>query len=330
MPATPRVLISRTDAIGDVVLTLPLATIIRQHFPDAYIGFLGKSYTQSVISCCSAVDEFVELAGFLKDDELQHWDTIIHVFPRKDIARKAKWAGIRDRIGTTSRLYNLPTCNKLVRLSRKNSALHEAQLNTKLLAPIGIQDEWTTGELGNLYSFERILPLPRELQEQLNPSKRRIILHPKSQGSAREWGLQHFAELVRLLPQEHFQIFISGTENDGKLIQPLLLAVGKNVTDVTGMMDLATFISFINACDCLVAASTGPLHIAAALGKVAVGLYPSIRPMHAGRWGPLGPKAIAFALPEDCTKCRKTPEICTCIRSISALEVAQHISRTLP
>lgn len=330
MNARPCILISRTDAIGDVVLTLPLASIIRQHFPEAHIGFLGKSYTEAVISCCSAVDEFVALPDFLNDCKVGRWNTIIHVFPRKDIAQQAKRGGIRDRIGTASRLYNLITCNRLVRLSRKNSALHEAQLNTKLLVPLGIRGDWTIEELGNLYSFDKIQPLQKDLQDMLDPARRRIILHPKSQGSAREWGLEHFAELIHLLPKDRFQIFISGTEKEGSLLKPLMDAVGKDVTDITGMMDLATFISFINSCDGLVAASTGPLHIAAALGKVAVGLYPSIRPMHAGRWGPLGPMAVAFALPEECNKCRKTAESCTCIRSISALEVAQHIIHSLP
>jgi ADP-heptose:LPS heptosyltransferase len=41
----------------------------------------------------------------------------------------------------------------------------------------------------------------------------------------------------------------------------------------------------------LVAASTGPLHIASAVGIHAIGLYPSKRPMHPGRWMPLGGNA---------------------------------------
>jgi ADP-heptose:LPS heptosyltransferase len=329
MPAPHRLLISRTDAIGDVMLTLPLATILREHFPEMHIGFLGKSYTKAVIACCSAVDDFIEVTDFLKAPKAM-WDTIIHVFPRRDIAWKARKLGIAQRIGTASRPYHLLTCNSLVRLSRRHSEMHEAELNTKLLAPLGIHASYTKEQLGSLYSFNRIAPLPPAIAALIDPFKRHIILHPKSQGSAREWGLAHFIELINLLPKERYQIFISGTEQDGKMIQALFEATENTVVNITGMMDLSTFISFINACDALVAASTGPLHIAAALGKVAIGLYPSIRPMHAGRWGPLGPKAIALALPEDCSKCRKMPENCTCIRSISALQVAQHIMSSLP
>lgn len=318
-----RVLISRTDSIGDVMLTLPLATILKQHFPDVSVGFLGRNYTRPVVACCSAVDEFVELEDFLSSSSLaKRWDAIVHVFPRKEIAWKALRAGIRWRIGTISRPYHWLTCNQLVKLSRRHSPLHEAQLNTLLLRPFGIRESFSKESLGRLYSFDNAGPLPAPLQALLEPGKRHVILHPKSQGSAREWGLENFAALVRLLPRDSFQIFISGTEAERKLMEPLFEAVGADVSDITGRMNLSEFISFIAACNALVAASTGPLHIATALGKTAVGIYPSIRPMHAGRWGPLGPKAVALSLSGDCARCRKHPAQCSCMAGISSAEVA--------
>jgi ADP-heptose:LPS heptosyltransferase len=299
-----------------------MATLIKEQLPDAHIGFLGKDYTRAVVDCCSAVDEFVEVGDFLNSSDKFAWDTIIHVFPRKDIAWKALRMGIPNRIGTANRLYHLLTCNRLVKLSRRNSDLHEAQLNAKLLAPLGLNTDFSKEELGGKFSFDRIAILKDEFRELLQPGKRHIILHPKSQGSAREWGLDHFAALVKLLPKERFQIFISGTKGERALLDPLLEDAGGMVTDITGRMDLASFIAFINACDGLVAASTGPLHIAAACGKKAVGIYPPIRPMHPGRWAPLGPFASALALPKDCSECRSNPQECTCIQQINAAEVA--------
>lgn len=317
-----RILISRTDSIGDVMLTLPLATILRQRFPDCYIGFLGKNYTKPVIECCSAIDEFVEAGAFLKADKSNNWDAIIHVFPKKEIAWKALQQRIPWRIGTSSRPYHWFSCNKLIPLKRRKSDLHEAQLNTILLAPFGIKSSFSKEELGLLYSFIRIPDCPVELLQLLEPGKKKIILHPKSQGSAREWGLEHFEQLIRLLPQEKVQIFISGTAKERELMDPLFSNIGNLATDITGRMNLSGFIGFIAHCDALVAASTGPLHIAAALGKQAIGIYPPIRPMHPGRWAPLGPKAVALSLDKNCVDCRKQPETCHCIRSILPSEVA--------
>jgi ADP-heptose:LPS heptosyltransferase len=69
----------------------------------------------------------------------------------------------------------------------------------------------------------------------------------------------------------------------------------KNVIDLTGKFTLAELIAFLTKADGLVAASTGPLHIAAAVGIHTLGLYPDKRPIHAGRWAPIGPKAFTLS-----------------------------------
>ena len=59
MENNPVILISRTDSIGDVVLTLLMAGIIKQFLPQSKIIFLGRNYTKDVIDLCEHVDEFV-------------------------------------------------------------------------------------------------------------------------------------------------------------------------------------------------------------------------------------------------------------------------------
>ena len=79
-------------------------------------------------------------------------------------------------------------------------------------------------------------------------------------------------------------------------------------------------INFINQADGLVSCSTGPLHIAAALGKYACGIYPPMKPLHPGRWAPLGKKAMYIVLEKDCFDCKKNMN-CTCIQSILPTQV---------
>lgn len=320
-PSNPRhILLSRTDSIGDVVLTLPLAGLLKRYFPGVRITFMGKSYTRPVIEACAFVDAFLDVAAFLNREygpEGGLPDAIVHVFPVPGIARKAAALKIPWRIGTTSRLYHWTTCNKLVRLSRKSSPLHEAQLNVKLLGPFGIPDSVALSALSSLIGLNPISTLPRPLRELVSPDHFNLILHPKSQGSAREWGTDNFLELIRMLPSERYRIFISGTAGERESLAPLLSAAGDRVADITGKMDLATFMAFIRACDGLVANSTGPLHIAAAMGKSAIGIYPPMRPIHPGRWAPLGPRAQVMVKDLDCNDCRKDPGACHCIREIT-------------
>ncbi len=150
------------------------------------------------------------------------------------------------------------------------------------------------------------------------------ILHPKSKGSAREWGLNNFEQLIDILPAEKFKIFISGTEQEGLLSRDVLASGRPHITDLTGKMDLNQFIAFIQQADGLIAASTGPLHIAAALGKWVLGIYPPIKPMHPGRWGPIGQKAQYLVNEKDCSECRKLQH-CACMEGITAEEVKRKL-----
>lgn len=294
-----RILVSRTDGIGDVLLTLPLLGVIKKHIPDATIIFLNSAYTSPVLENCEHVDELVSWneverkpisaqVAFLQGLRA---DTIIHVFPRPEIARAAKVAGIPNRIGTTGRLYHIHTCNQLVRFSRKRSPLHEAQLNLKLLKPMRIKTDYSTSELAAFYGFSAPPEIPQAIADKMIPGKKHIAMHPLSKGSAVEWGVENYRRLTELLPASEYQVFLTGTEAEGALFRGALPIDEKHIVDVSGKLSLKELIGFIDRCSGLIACSTGPLHIAAALGKCAIGLYTAKRPMHPGRWAPLGKKA---------------------------------------
>jgi len=322
------ILISRTDSLGDIILTLPMVGIIKKQFPKIKIYFLARNYAKAIIDATENVDEFVSFDDLEKlptNKQVEairqlKLDAIIHVFPNKLVAGLAKKAGIQVRIGTSHRLFHWTTCNAFVKLGRKNSNLHEAQLNLELLNPLDINIEYQLNELYKYYGFTKIKPLPSELEKLLSKDKKNIILHPKSKGSAREWGLENFQQLVNILPKNKYQIFVTGTQNEGSLMQSFLEENKKQIIDLTGRMSLDELVSFISNTDALVAASTGPLHIAAATGIKAIGIYAPMRPIHPGRWMPLGKNATHIVKDDYCDDCRKS-EVCKCIIDITAQQV---------
>lgn len=327
MQTNPVIVISRTDSIGDVVLTLPMAGIIKKQLPGSKIIFLGRNYTKDVVGLSEHITEFVSYDEILKLPEHEqsnalkqlHATHIIHVFPVKHIAQLAKKAGIKTRIGTTNRLWHWFTCNVKVSLSRKNSDLHEAQLNAKLLAPLNIKTDFSTEELAGYYGFTRIPVLEDRFLPLIEKDKTKVILHPKSKGSAREWGLDNFSKLITELDKSKYTVYISGTQQEGELVKELLQKHPEAI-DLTGKLSLQQFIAFIHHCDVLVAASTGPLHIASALGKKAIGLFAPMRPIHPGRWKPIGLNAHYVVLDKDCADCKQNKD-CHCIREIQTKEV---------
>lgn len=326
-------LISRIDAIGDVVLTLPLAGWLKQHVPGARVLFLGRTYTAPVVACCRHVDEFLnwdEISKLPEEEQVQHLkeyhiNSIIHVFPNKQIAFLARKAGIKQRIGTRNRWFHWFSANALVALSRRNSAYHESQLNLALLKPLGLSQLPTLPEVIGYLDITAVKPLPAKWQAYLHTDKPQIILHPKSKGSAREWGLPHFSELARELHTNGWQVIISGSAPEQELLKEWLQENQSFITDLTGKLSLPEFISLIKACRGLIGASTGPLHLAAGVGVHALGLYPPIKPMHPGRWSPIGAKADYLVLPKECSDCRSNPTTCVCINQISVAAVVEKV-----
>jgi heptosyltransferase III len=329
--------LSRVDSIGDVVLVLPMAGILKSAFPGCKVSLLARRYTAPLGRCCEHLDgvyAWDEILEASPQDQVRRLralgaDAIIHVRPEATIAMRARQAGIKLRVGTGRRMIHWLTCNRLVYVHRKRSELHEAQLNIELLRGVGIRRHYGLAELSQYYGLSKIGPLPSSITAHLDPARFNLIMHPKSGGTSREWPILHFAQLIHGLPPEQFNLVLTGSEQEGDAVRAHLPLRLPHVKDLMGQLSLGELIALINAADGLVAVSTGPLHIAAALGKPTLGLYAPLRSKHAGRWGPIGPGARVFQLPEPCAAC-PDPQDCKCMRMIAPAEIRTHLLDLAP
>jgi heptosyltransferase-3 len=321
-----RILISRTDSIGDVALTLPMCQALRNKFPQAEIIFIGKNYTRPVVSCFNSIDAFWDIDELFNQpisNQLEQLkaDCIIHVFPNKKLAFLAKKAKIPMRIGTSHRVFHLFTCNERPNFTRKKSTLHESQLNFHLLAPLGITEIPSFDELEKLVQFNAIetaLPtcLPLSKDEV-------VILHPKSKGSALEWPLEKYMDLASRLAESGKTVCFTGTEQEGIEFRHLI-PVHDRIIDSTGKLSLEQLIYFISQSNALLACSTGPYHIAGLSGIRAIGLFSMRRPIDPGRWRAIGPKAEFVVFDQSCQTCKKGTK-CNCIENIAVSTVLEVI-----
>ena len=330
-----RIIISRTDSIGDVVLTFPMCFWIKQNFPEVELVYLGKEYTKPVIESCSVIDKFInwdEIQQMPSSKKLIFFrglqaDTIIHVFPNKDISSLAKKAKITNRIGTSHRIFHFLTCNYRIDFSRKKSDLHEAQLNFELLRPLGLKNIPSWEEISTNTAFWNVekQDLPEEIDEFVRSQKNIVILHPKSQGSAKEWPIENYLDLAKELIESENLVIFTGTENEGKLFRSKI-PTNPSILDSTGKLTLKQLIYLVSKSTSLVACSTGPLHIAGLCGIQALGLFSSRRPIHPGRWRPLGSRSKAIVYDSNCPVCAKKKE-CSCIEKISVETILAEIKK---
>ena len=324
-----KIIISRTDSIGDVILTLPLCVWLKKQFPQTELVFLGRSYTKDIIACFDVVDTFLNFDDFSSLPTSERIarlkaDCIIHVFPNREIAALSKKAKIPMRIGTAHRIFHLLTCNYRLNFSRKRSSLHESQLNFELLKPLVFNEIPSFDSLFQSLNHFNIptVSLPSEFSG-IDLSNT-IILHPKSQGSASEWPLEKYIELAQVLVQQKKTVIFTGTENEGKEFSAIL-PVHPQIIDSSGKLNLKQLICLIASCEALVACSTGPYHIAGISGIKAIGLFSPRKPIHPGRWRALGDKSVALVFDSSCCNCKKG-KVCSCIEKISVQSVLSAIN----
>lgn len=326
--ALARVLICRTDNIGDVVLTLPLAAYLKQQHPGVQVDFLVRAYAAPVVRQCRFVDQVLAVE---EHDNAQRmfteggYDTVIFAFPNRRLAQAARRARVPQRVGTSHRLYHWTSCNRLAHFSRVKSSLHEAQLNFLLLQPLGMKHVPALGDIAALYGLEAPQMAAVEALRALSPFN--VIVHPKSNGNGREWPLAHYTALARRLQgSEGVTVWVTGSAAEGELLAreaPDLLAL-PHVRNLCGRFDLHGLVALIGAADGLVASGTGPLHVAAAVGIPVLGLFPPTKPIHPARWGALGAQAQSITALQPCASCSagKNAAGCRCMDAIAVETVA--------
>jgi len=315
--------------LGDVVLTLPILPILRFCFPDAHIAMLLKRYTGEIVEGNPYLNELIwydEGAGpvpfwkMRRELQARNFDAAVVVYPRFRLAWLMTLAGIPIRIGTGFRFYSF-LFNRRVYEHRKNATRHEVDYNIGLLRELGCRREGEPEFFINIpdASRQRI----RELTKQAG-DRRIVVLHPGSGGSAREWPATRFGALAAMLQKDHVSIFVTGTEVEKEKVEQVVSQSGGNGVSLAGKLNVKELAALLEQADLFVSNSTGPLHIAVAVGTSVVGIYPQHTAMSSARWGPRTGRKRVFvpSRPLDCEKClEKNAQPCECMSSITVEEV---------
>ena len=120
----------------------------------------------------------------------------------------------------------------------------------------------------------------------------------------------------------NYRIVITGMPSEERTLRRVLEGSGSSFVSLVGRLSLGLLAALLARARLFISNSTGPLHLATALGTPVIGLYPPIRPMSAPRWGPYGANAIALTGlgPDDCTRCIRGGH-CACMLSIQISQV---------
>jgi ADP-heptose:LPS heptosyltransferase len=334
-----RILIVRTDRLGDVILTLPLISVLRRAYPRAHLAVLLRRYTGSIVEGHRDVDEILWYDGpegmvpfgeMLRQLRRGAFDVAIAVYPRFRIAALLFLSGIGIRIGSGFRFYSF-LFNRRVYEHRRDAKRHELEYNLNLLKPLGI----TPPEPGGEAEFGIVIPAAsRERAEGLlrraGIERPFAVLHPGTGKSAREWSRAKIGELgARIGEDLGMPVVVTGMGSEADLVHEVAARAGHAAVELAGELSLMDLAALLQRASVWVGHSTGPLHLAVAVGTPVVGLYPQLTAMSARRWGPYTRRSRVHVpdKPKDCSECEGgTKGICACMESISVESVVQSVA----
>ncbi|MBI2419470.1 MAG: glycosyltransferase family 9 protein [Ignavibacteriales bacterium] len=168
------------------------------------------------------------------------------------------------------------------------------------------------------------LPFPLDVQGLQSPV---IVIHPGSGGSAVDLPVEKFAALTGLLAG-HGKYTLIVTGNTAELELCKTVCGTTNAINLAGKLNLLQLMVIIQKSNIFVSNSTGPLHIAAAMGKYAIGFFPKIKTCSPERWAPYTEKRAVFVPELGCSNC--TREQCArleCMNSIDIQKVVEKIEK---
>ena len=331
-----RILIVRTDRLGDVVLTLPMISTLRKSFPKSYISMLLRHYTGEIVEGNPYLDKIlwyddghapIPFGAMAAAIRREHFDVVVVVHPTPRLAWMMFISGIPQRIGTGYRYYSF-LFNHRVFEHRRDARRHELEYNLQLLGGLGCQPPAVIGiqDFGLRIPAESAVLVERRLDLLgIDDGTKIVLVHPGSGGSAREWPIEYFGDLAcRLSDEPGVRIIVTGGRGEEARADAIVKATNGKAVSVVGQLGLKELAALCARASLFISNSTGPLHVAAAVGAPVIGIYPQLTPMSPMRWGPYTDRKRVYVpdKPVDCRECQNEPKLgCPCMASISVDEV---------
>lgn len=333
---SPRILIVRLSALGDVVHGLPVLCALRKNLPAAHIGWVVEGQAAAVLHDHQALDCLIQVPrGWLKSPRAllrlrrelaaERFDVSIDLQSLTKSAVAARLSGARWRIGAggdDGRELSKCLNNELVPIRARHVIEHYLALLSPLDIPhpqveFGLPEWPQASRAMNRFLCDRGL-LPGGF----------AIVNPGAGWSSKQWPTERYAAVSQFLGHQFGLPCVAvwaGTA-ERELAQSIVADAGgwARLAPPTSIHELA---ELSRRAALFVGSDTGPLHLAVAVGTPAVSLHGTTRANWSGAYGPSNVRLQAYY--EDGSSRQRREADNRAMRAISVETVCRACARRL-
>ena len=333
-----RILITRTDRIGDVILSTPTIKAVRDFYPNAYIAVMVRPYTKDIVEGNPNVDELIvydkygahrsfwnsiKFANSLKRKE---FDLAIILHPTNRVNLITFAAGIPQRVGYNRKCGFLLT--KKIKHEKQLGRKHELEYSLDVIRNLGIQPK----------DKSLFMPIKQESERyideifkgnNLTVQEKTVVLHPGASCPSKRWPAERFAELAnRLIEKHNFKIVVVSSKSDLKIANSVIKDIRYPVINLSGKTTISQLASLLKRCKLFISNDSGPVHISSAVGTPVISIFgrnqAGLSPI---RWGPIGKNDKILHKEVGCLEClaHNCKKGFLCLKAISVDEVIEAV-----
>lgn len=300
-------MIIKPSSIGDIVHALPALARLRRHWPSAKISWLVTPACAGLVKNHPMIDDvilfkrnrwgdagynpkaFIELIRFAIDLRRRRFDLVIDFQGLFRSGLMTLATGAPRRVGFANAREGAKFAyTRQIDCSWEND--HAVERYLKITTALGCPDDPIEFPLA-VDDADR-----QHIQNLIPPHVRYAVLLPGTFWPTKRWPVERFAAIVQPLRDRfHLQTVVAGTNSDAPLTAQIPATF-----NLTGKTDLRQTVALLERADLVIANDSGPMHLAAALGRPLVTPYGPTSPR---RTGPFGKMDSVIRLDLPCSPC---------------------------
>ena len=346
-----RALVVKLRHHGDVLLTSPVFTVLKNHAPHIEIDALVYADTAEMLSGHPAISELHLIDRrwkkqgawhalrqewrLLKTLRARRYDLLIH------LTENPRGAWLSHLLGTkyaVARAYN----KKRGLFWRKSfthlysvpvKPRHTVETHLDSLRCLGIQPGKDDRRLVLVPGDEAQMAIDKILSHHHLTKNGFVHIHPTSRWLFKCWTLEGYVELINRLQDDGAKVVITTapTDDELKFVGRILQHLQKPAIDLTGQLSLKQLAALTACAKLFIGVDSAPMHIAAAMQTPVVTLF---GPSGDQEWGPWQVCSRVITSNHTCRPCgmdgcagSKVSECLTTIPVDRVLGAAQELLR---
>ena len=338
-----RVLVVKLRHHGDVLLTSPVFSVLKNRVPHLEIDALVYSDTREMLERHPAISR-IHLVGrdwrrlsatarLAREWDLlsalrgREFDLLVHLTEHPRGAWLSRMLHCRFSIApgyqgrsrfwrnSFSHLFSLPL----------NANRHMVEWNLDALRRLGIHPDPEERRLTLIAGQEADSRVAGILADAGLSADGFIHLHPASRWSFKCWPAKRTADLIDLLGKRGEQVVVTAapTGEERELVENILARCTTSPVDLSGKLTLSDLAALTARAKLFVGVYSAPMHIAAAMGTPVVALF---GPSGDREWGPwMVPHRVIASAMHPCRPCGRDgcggSKVSDCLETLTALEV---------